>query len=123
MDFKILFIYFNISLDKIKILISLHKKSFRMTPVLAAMVLLYATTLSRLGNGPVWHHIEESLVEPCKTYWWTSLLYIQNYINPNDYVTQVTKLNFYLTSEYFSVLYSPGTCPWICKCSFCRLCC
>ncbi|XP_019879935.1 nose resistant to fluoxetine protein 6 [Aethina tumida] len=57
----------------------------RMTPVLAAMVLLYATTLSRLGNGPVWHHIEESLVEPCKTYWWTSLLYIQNYINHSDY--------------------------------------
>uniref|UniRef100_A0A2A4JEF1 Acyltransferase 3 domain-containing protein n=1 Tax=Heliothis virescens TaxID=7102 RepID=A0A2A4JEF1_HELVI len=52
-----------------------------MFPLLAAAVLLEATYLNRMADGPVWEMVE-SQVTRCRTYWWSTLLHVQNYMNP-----------------------------------------
>ncbi|KAG5881586.1 hypothetical protein JTB14_034806 [Gonioctena quinquepunctata] len=50
----------------------------RLTPALAAMVLVSSTILPYLGSGPIWGQVS-SLQKPCSKNWWATLLYIQNY--------------------------------------------
>lgn len=54
---------------------------FRLTPVYAALLLLYITVLIHLGSGPYWKHDIEILADGCKNNWWAGLLYIQNHVN------------------------------------------
>ncbi|KAJ8938316.1 hypothetical protein NQ314_011528, partial [Rhamnusium bicolor] len=55
----------------------------RLTPALAAVVLVSATLLDYMGSGPKWTYIKSDFSENCKLYWWSSLLYCQNYVNVN----------------------------------------
>ncbi|XP_072938662.1 O-acyltransferase like protein-like isoform X2 [Epargyreus clarus] len=55
----------------------------RMFPILATVVLLEASFFHRWLDGPMWNMVALN-TEHCRTYWWTTLLYIQNYISaPN----------------------------------------
>lgn len=54
----------------------------RMTPLLGVYILSSMSLFRFLGNGPVWPISVEFLSENCKQYWWTTLLHIQNYVNP-----------------------------------------
>ncbi|KAJ8909465.1 hypothetical protein NQ315_011234 [Exocentrus adspersus] len=56
----------------------------RLTPALAALVLVTANLVQYMGTGPLWYNIPVSLAEPCREYWWTTLLYVQNYVNKNS---------------------------------------
>lgn len=38
-----------------------------------------------MGSGPLWGNVYE-LQQPCRRYWWSSLLYIQNFVNVDDMV-------------------------------------
>ncbi|CAH1160159.1 unnamed protein product [Phaedon cochleariae] len=51
----------------------------RLTPPLAAMVLVTATLSSYFGSGPHWSSVKMVLEDACKKDWWTALLYTQNY--------------------------------------------
>ncbi|PZC75940.1 hypothetical protein B5X24_HaOG205281, partial [Helicoverpa armigera] len=53
----------------------------RMFPLLAVAVLFEATYLHRMADGPVWEMVEDQ-VNRCRTYWWSTLLYMQNYLTP-----------------------------------------
>lgn len=53
----------------------------RLTPVLAVLVLIYANLLNYLGNGPLWYNIESNYMKDCRDYWWSTILYIQNFVN------------------------------------------
>ncbi|XP_063893606.1 nose resistant to fluoxetine protein 6 [Helicoverpa armigera] len=53
----------------------------RMFPLLAVAVLFEATYLHRMADGPVWEMVEDQ-VNRCRTYWWSTLLHMQNYMNP-----------------------------------------
>ncbi|KAJ8956800.1 hypothetical protein NQ318_014214, partial [Aromia moschata] len=55
----------------------------RLTPPLAATVLVSATLLEYMGSGPNWGDVKPGLQENCQTYWWSTLLYVQNYVNVN----------------------------------------
>lgn len=39
-----------------------------------------------MGSGPFWKHQYDSWTQPCEDYWWSALLYIQNYYNNNHMV-------------------------------------
>lgn len=53
----------------------------RLTPVYAFVILLHATWLSKLQDGPLWKMGTETERAFCRRNWWTNLLYVNNYIN------------------------------------------
>ncbi|XP_043465576.1 nose resistant to fluoxetine protein 6-like [Leptopilina heterotoma] len=62
----------------------LLKRILRLWPVLAFMALGYATIFYRLGSGPFWESIMGYYRNSCSSYWWTSLLFINNYFGGNN---------------------------------------
>jgi hypothetical protein len=50
------------------------------------MVLVSATLLKYMGSGPRWPLFDQNFQQPCANYWWSALLYVQNYVNLNDMV-------------------------------------
>lgn len=63
----------------------------RLTPPFAAMVLLQVTILPYMGNGPMWSSLADPAAEICRKNWWSGLLYVQNYVQPNSLVNISTK--------------------------------
>ncbi|CAH2232726.1 nose resistant to fluoxetine protein 6-like [Pararge aegeria] len=55
----------------------------RMFPLLASLVLLEASVFHRMVDGPYWVEVARN-AERCRTFWWTTLLHVQNYVNPDD---------------------------------------
>ncbi|CAH1973115.1 unnamed protein product [Acanthoscelides obtectus] len=56
----------------------------RLTPALAALILVTVYLLDYMGSGPRWALMRELFQKQCEKYWWTSLLYIQNYANEQN---------------------------------------
>ncbi|XP_069694766.1 nose resistant to fluoxetine protein 6-like [Periplaneta americana] len=50
----------------------------RLTPVLAALMLIQLSLMDHLGSGPIWG-TNVYQTELCRRNWWAALLYIQNY--------------------------------------------
>ncbi|RZC41674.1 Acyl transf 3 domain containing protein, partial [Asbolus verrucosus] len=76
----------------------------RLTPSLAIMVLIHSNLLEHLGNGPLWRGIYNEFVIDCKNYWWSALLYIQNYAHGHG--TCVPQ-SWYLSVDFQLYLLSP----------------
>lgn len=55
------------------------------------MMFLQATILTRIGNGPIWNRSIDKTEDSCRKIWWTGLLYVQNYVEPE---AQVSVLEF-----------------------------
>lgn len=62
----------------------------RLTPPYAVMMLLYATLLIRVTDGPLWRRNFGHFKDFCVKNWWANLLYIQNYLTPYQLVSTVT---------------------------------
>lgn len=58
----------------------------RLTPLLGVSFLFSMSLLRFLGNGPLWPSVIGFLGSQCETNWWSTLLYIQNYVNPENIV-------------------------------------
>lgn len=57
------------------------------------MVLLFQVTLLKyIGDGPMWTYITESQIPACEKYWWSGLIYVQNYVNPDELVGACIKM-------------------------------
>ncbi|KXJ74104.1 hypothetical protein RP20_CCG014358 [Aedes albopictus] len=56
----------------------------RLTPVYAFVVLLHATWLSKLQDGPIWKLGTDTERAFCRRNWWTNLLYVNNYIHADQ---------------------------------------
>ncbi|XP_065079673.1 nose resistant to fluoxetine protein 6-like [Ochlerotatus camptorhynchus] len=54
----------------------------RLTPALAALILLSSTLMKYFGSGPMWDTSISMMENGCQQYWWSALLYVQNYVNP-----------------------------------------
>ncbi|PSN39085.1 hypothetical protein C0J52_07353 [Blattella germanica] len=54
----------------------------RLTPPYAIMVLLTATLLRHAGSGPLYGMLGNTYASACRRNWWTSILYINNYVEP-----------------------------------------
>ncbi|XP_034249937.1 O-acyltransferase like protein-like isoform X2 [Thrips palmi] len=68
----------------------------RLTPAFALMVAITATWISLLGDGPLWADIVDGASETCRQHWWTALLYVANYANPDD---QCMMQSWYLMAD------------------------
>lgn len=91
----------------------------------------------KVGSGPLWFSYLASAIN-CDKYWWTSLLYIQNYYNPESIVSILTATvaykSFHLTISFashftnfkhisismffFSVCHTHGICQRTCNYSY-----
>ena len=49
----------------------------RLTPAYMFVLLFYDKLNGFLGDGPFWYQAQEK--NPCDKYWWTNLLYINNF--------------------------------------------
>ncbi|XP_049823516.1 nose resistant to fluoxetine protein 6-like [Aethina tumida] len=65
------------------ILFYIHRY-LRLTPALMAMILYQATLVRYAVNRP--GSAIENLSDPCRQYWWSTILYIQNYVEPTKSV-------------------------------------
>ncbi|XP_063927525.1 nose resistant to fluoxetine protein 6-like [Zophobas morio] len=89
----------------------------RLTAPLVPVVLVSATLLKYLGSGPKWPYMFLYFQKNCQLYWWSTLLYVQNYVNiSNMCVGQTWYLNvdmqLYLVSPL--VLYVLFKYPKVC---------
>lgn len=62
------------------------------------------TLIPHIGNGPLWPDTVNSLTENCATYWWSTLLYLQNYTNT---ATQCVGGAWYLCVDMQLYLFAP----------------
>ncbi|KAJ9595275.1 hypothetical protein L9F63_027342, partial [Diploptera punctata] len=52
-------------------------------PVLGLLMLIQVSIVRRMGYGPLYEFaVTKKIIEPCVDYWWTTLLHVQNYVNP-----------------------------------------
>lgn len=75
----------------------------RLTPALAVVILIQVNLINHLGNGPLWNFYNIATVN-CQKYWWSTLLYIQNYVNPNE---NCVGQSWYLSVDFQLFLCSP----------------
>jgi hypothetical protein len=61
----------------------------RLTPPLAAIILLQVSLIEYLGSGPSWDKTNYVLTEMCKDNWWLALLYVQNYFSGHRMVRRL----------------------------------
>jgi len=64
---------------KLNILLMYVNRYIRLTPLLALAVMALIGIIPLLGSGPYWNSFYLS-TEVCKESWWTTLLYVQNYV-------------------------------------------
>nr|XP_034827099.1 nose resistant to fluoxetine protein 6-like [Maniola hyperantus] len=82
----------------------------RMFPVLAAVVLYDASFSYRIADGPLWTSFMVYNVHKCRTFWWTTLLHLQNFINPRDACLNVS---WYLAIDVQLHILSPIVLFWV----------
>ncbi|KAM3959441.1 nose resistant to fluoxetine protein 6-like [Aphomia sociella] len=58
---------------------------WRLTPSYAVIIAFTATWLRHLGSGPLWNKHVMAVSNQCRQYWWSHLLYVNNYVHDNGY--------------------------------------
>ncbi|KAG5896564.1 hypothetical protein JTB14_010393 [Gonioctena quinquepunctata] len=53
----------------------------RISPAVIMLYLMTMYVLPKMGSGPYWQPGIEQELKPCREYWWSYILYIQNYVN------------------------------------------
>uniref|UniRef100_A0A1S4GUV1 Acyl_transf_3 domain-containing protein n=1 Tax=Anopheles gambiae TaxID=7165 RepID=A0A1S4GUV1_ANOGA len=76
---------------------SIVYRFLRLTPVYAFMLLLDATWLIRLQDGPIWKRVAETERTYCRTNWWANVLYVNNYVTVSEPCLQQT---WYLATDF-----------------------
>ncbi|XP_050668647.1 nose resistant to fluoxetine protein 6-like [Leptidea sinapis] len=95
------------------LLMNLHKfylgRLLRMFPILAIVILFEASLYNRISDGGFWY-IAAGNVHTCRAFWWTTLLHIQNFVNPHQPCIIVT---WYLAIDAQLHLISPLVLFWL----------
>ncbi|XP_055600177.1 nose resistant to fluoxetine protein 6-like [Uranotaenia lowii] len=65
------------------LMLYLHRY-IRITAPLAALVLITVSFTTYMGEGILWKPVMDRLQDTCLKYWWSTLLHVQNYVNPDD---------------------------------------
>ncbi|XP_069691614.1 nose resistant to fluoxetine protein 6-like [Periplaneta americana] len=70
---------------KFNIFVFYVHRFLRVSPLLGSAMLLHVSFIDKLGNGPLWDFIYRNTEKKfCVDYWWSTLLGIQNYLNPSE---------------------------------------
>lgn len=81
----------------------------RLTPVLAILILLVVSFFRHIRSGPYSTVDYNNNAIPCTKYWWSALLHIQNYVNPQEVVSLISfEVNFLIIPLIFSVFGTLG---------------
>ncbi|XP_013136895.1 PREDICTED: nose resistant to fluoxetine protein 6-like isoform X2 [Papilio polytes] len=100
-------------LTSVGLLKNIHKfylnRLLRMFPILATTALLEASVFNRISDGPVWNTIV-SQTHRCRTFWWSTLLHVQNYVNSENVCIGAT---WYLAIDVQLHLLSPIILVWV----------
>uniref|UniRef100_A0A1S4GUU3 Acyl_transf_3 domain-containing protein n=1 Tax=Anopheles gambiae TaxID=7165 RepID=A0A1S4GUU3_ANOGA len=81
----------------IAILVTVGYRYIRLTPAYAFILLLHATWLPKLQDGPLWPRGAEVERNFCRRNWWTNLLYVNNYVHADEPCLQQA---WYLACDY-----------------------
>ncbi|CAH2108553.1 unnamed protein product [Euphydryas editha] len=81
----------------------------RMFPLLASIVLLEASVFHRVSDGPYWETVANN-VQNCRSFWWTTLLHVQNFVNP-DHICIVH--SWYIAIDIQLYIVSPIILYWV----------
>ncbi|XP_053612529.1 nose resistant to fluoxetine protein 6-like [Plodia interpunctella] len=81
----------------------------RLFPLLALTVLLQASLLNHMFDGPYWINAGNQ-VHNCRQYWWTTLLHIQNYATPSS---MCLPHSWYLAIDIQLHIISPVVLYWV----------
>ncbi|XP_072938825.1 uncharacterized protein [Epargyreus clarus] len=81
----------------------------RMFPILAAIVLLEASFFHRIADGPYWDTVARN-TQRCRTFWWTTLLHIQNWANP---LNLCLPQSWYIAIDIQLYIVSPIVLFWV----------
>ncbi|XP_031348014.1 nose resistant to fluoxetine protein 6-like isoform X1 [Photinus pyralis] len=73
----------------------------RLTPCNLTVLLFMLTWFQYIGSGPLWNLADE-IVEPCRTNWWSYLLYVQNFTP-----TLCIPPTWYLSVDFQMFIFSP----------------
>ncbi|XP_015839401.1 nose resistant to fluoxetine protein 6-like [Tribolium castaneum] len=65
---------------KFNVLLFYLHRYLRLTPAYFIMGLIHIYLLNYFATGPLWKFVDLLLVDSCETGWWSSLLYISNYV-------------------------------------------
>ncbi|XP_022244612.1 O-acyltransferase like protein-like [Limulus polyphemus] len=89
--------------DQLNLLKFYIHRYWRLTP---AFVLISALIIiaPNFGSGPIWHDKLDTLAKVCRKNWWTNLLYISNFLKPENICVPH---GFYLACEMQFFLLSP----------------
>ncbi|XP_045494787.1 O-acyltransferase like protein-like [Colias croceus] len=92
---------------------NLHKfylnRLLRMFPLLALTILFEATLLNHISDGPFWESVAKS-AENCRAHWWSTFLYVQNYLNAENVCVSIT---WYLAIDVQLHILSPLVLFWV----------
>ncbi|KAJ8721331.1 hypothetical protein PYW07_002106 [Mythimna separata] len=81
----------------------------RVTPLLAATVLLQASYLNQITDGPHWVSVIGH-VETCRKNWWSTLLHIQNLVNVSE---MCISHSWYVAIDFQLYVLSPIVLVWV----------
>ncbi|XP_024944250.1 nose resistant to fluoxetine protein 6 isoform X2 [Cephus cinctus] len=70
---------------KISVIGLILVRFLRLTPSYMLVVFFNALILPHLGTGPYWEVKIGKESQSCRSNWWTNLLYVNNYVNPQNF--------------------------------------
>ncbi|XP_072939052.1 nose resistant to fluoxetine protein 6-like [Epargyreus clarus] len=81
----------------------------RMFPILAAVILFESSLYMRVSDGPLWNRVAMQSFR-CREFWWSTLLHLQNIVNPRNACIGVT---WYLAIDIQLHILSPIILFWV----------
>jgi peptidoglycan/LPS O-acetylase OafA/YrhL len=81
------------------------RRLFRLWPAYAIVLWLYYSVMPVTGLGALWEYIKLT-VEGCTDYWWTNLLFINNFI-PDGFGTHCFRIGWFLAVDFQLFLFAP----------------
>ncbi|XP_038214628.1 O-acyltransferase like protein-like [Zerene cesonia] len=85
------------------------QRILRLFPLLAAIIILEASFFHRMTDGPFWMSVATN-TDRCRNNWWSTLLYIQNYVHP---IETCIEHSWYLAIDMQLHIISPLVLFWV----------
>lgn len=79
---------------------------YRLIPTLLLFICLMLTFYIFMSYGPVWHLVDYALLEGCRKYWWTTVLFVNNFYPPVGELGCLGPL-WYLSNDMLFFMFLP----------------
>ena len=83
---------------KIPLTGSIIHRYLRLVPSYLFVMMFYMFLAPHMGEGPLWFNLHESNIDACNSYWWTNILFINNFY-PAVYADQCLPWTWYLAND------------------------